>query len=292
MIDPIAIDFVPGTHGHFLETILNKFFGIASDINDPFTVTGTSHKKSSDYNKNKVFQAEHWFELCPVKLKNFKKVMSIRFTDDDLLLVSSISLLRAGDHNIDNDTLEVDTVKKLGNQHYQNTLDLIYQSYPFLDRSAGSIPRKVLREFYKFGFKNPQINGYWIKQKQMYYHNSEVFYFDFSSFHNFDKFTNNIKLIEKLCGLTFDYSDEFRRHHEKFLSFITCIGHKQQCDQIINSIQHGINLTIPKLTLFQESYINGQLENIYCKEMPFHQDQYFTSTKDVLYYIDTGAPNL
>lgn len=292
MIDPIAIDFVPGTHGHFLETTLNKFFGIASDINDPFTATGTSHKKSSEYNKSKVFHSEHWFELYPEKLKNFKKVISINFTADDLLLVSSISLLRAGDRNIDNNILEVDTVKKLNNRHYRDTLALIYQSYPFLDTSEPSIPRYVLREFYKFGFKNTDVNGYWIKQKQMQYHNSEVCYFSFSSFHNYNKFVDSIKSVEKMCGLTFDFSPEFKQRHEKFLSFINCLDHKQQCDDIVESVKRGIDVPVPELTLFQESYINGQLENIYNKEMPFHQDRYFTSTKDMLYYIDNIAPKL
>jgi hypothetical protein len=42
----------------------------------------------------------------------------------------------------------------------------------------------------------------------------------------------------------------------------------------------------------QESYINGRLEDIFKKEMPFQQDLYFTNTEDVLYYINNQAPNL
>ena len=141
----------------------------------------------------RIIQRNTWMEpktkkKALEKLKNFKKVISINFTAEDLLLVSSISLLRAGDYNIDNNNLEVDTVKKLNNRHYRDTLALIYQSYPFLDTSEPSIPRYVLREFYKFGFKNTDVNGYWIKQKQMQYYNSEVCYFSFSCFHNYDKF--------------------------------------------------------------------------------------------------------
>ena len=289
----IAIDFVAGTHGHFLETTLNKFFGITDDLSDSFTAAGTSHKKSREYQNNKLFHARHWFELYPAQLKNFKKIISIRFTQDDLLLVSSVSLLRAGDCNIDNDDLDVNTVSKLNNSYYQSTLAQIYHAYPFLNQTDLSIPRYVLREFYKFGFKNPEVNGYWTKQKQMQYpSNCVVYHFDFDSFYNIDKFVESILCIEKIVDMQFNFSKEVYQQHEKFLSFIPYINHKSQCDQIINQVCNEIEVDLPKLSLFQESYINGCLENIYGKEMPFQQDRYFTSTKDMLYYINNLAPNL
>ena len=37
MNNRIAIDFVAGTHGHFLETTLNKFFNITPEMYDAFT---------------------------------------------------------------------------------------------------------------------------------------------------------------------------------------------------------------------------------------------------------------
>jgi hypothetical protein len=291
MTDQIAIDFVAGTHGHFLETTLNKFFGITLD-SDSFTTTGTSHKKSTEYQKNKLFCAEHWSDLKSDQLNNFKKIISIRFTPNDLLLVSSVSMARAADLAIHNNDLEVNTVNKLNNQYYSDTLALIYHSYPFLDTTQPSIPRYVLREFYKFGFRDTSINGYWKKQQQMKYQNCEVCYFDFASFYNIEKFVKNINLVEKMVNLKFEFTDEFYKMHNKFLSFIPYVEHKQQCDDIIDCVCQSIEINIPQLTLFQESYINGQLENIFKKEMPFHQDNYFTSTNDVLYYINNQAPDL
>jgi hypothetical protein len=293
MTDTIAIDFVAGTHGHFLETTLNKFFNITPNTPETFTSTGTSHKKSTDYRNTRLFRSEHWFEIYADQLTNFKKIISIRFSQEDLLLVSSVSLLRAADLNIANEDLEIDTVKKLKNQFYQSTLEQIYTAYPFLDQTHASIPRYVLREFYKFGFKNPDSNGYWLKKQSMVYpDHSDVCYFDFSSFYNVDQFVLNIKNVEKFIEKKFEFSSEFYQHHDKFLSFIPYQNHKQQCDRIINSVKSNSDINIPKLTLFQESYINGCLENIYRKEMPFRQDRYFTSTKDMLYYITNLAPNL
>jgi hypothetical protein len=293
MTDTIAIDFVAGTHGHFLETTLNRFFRITPDMTESFTATGTSHLKTIEYQKNKLFWARHWFELEPVHLANLQKIISIRFTQDDLLLVSTASLLRTADFNINNDDLEIDTVNKLSNNFYQTTLEQIYAAYPFLDRAQVSIPRHVLREFYKFGFRNPDINGYWLKQQAMTYPtHCNICFFDFSAFYDLDQLVQNIKKVEKFVDKKFDFSDEFYQQHEKFLSFITYHQHKQQCDHVIQCVEHGMDISIPRLTLFQESYINGCLENIYHKEMPFDQDRYFTSTTDMLYYITNLAPNL
>jgi hypothetical protein len=289
----IPIDFVAGSHGNFLETVLNKYFGMVA-VDDTFTATGTSHRKTSQYNQNKLFSAKHWFELHPTEyLQQFDKIISIGFTQDDLLLLSSVSLLRAGDFNISNDELEIDTRIKLDNLHYRYLLDQIDAAYSFLDRQDPCIPRNVLREFFKFGFRDPSINGYWQKQKQMVYpKGTDVLYVNFDSFYNIDKFVHEIKQVENFVGMKFDFCDEFYNHHQKFLSFIPYVDHKQTCDHIIDCVKQGIHNNIPKLSLFQESYINGCLENIYGKEMPFQQDRYFTSTKDMLYYINNLAPNL
>jgi hypothetical protein len=288
----IPIDFVAGSHGNFLETILNKYFGFVSNENT-LTATGTSHNKSKKYLQQRVFWAQHWFEIHQQELNTFKKIISVRFSQDDLLLLMSVSLLRAGDMNISNDNLEIDTRSKLNNEFYKDTLNLIYRSYPFLDTESPSIQRYILREFFKFGFRDPDRNGYWIKQQQMtYLAESQVFYVDFDSFYKIDKLENIIRQLEVFVGEKFNFSQDFYQEHKRFLNFIPYINHKSMCDQIVQTVLAGENISVPRLTLFQESYINGTLERLFQREMPFHQPDYFTSTKDMLYYINHTAPNL
>lgn len=289
----IPIDFVAGSHGNFLETVLNKYFGIVSDDN-AFTATGTSHQKTHQYNQHKLFSAKHWFQLYPAKyLEQFDKIISIRFSQQDLLLLSSVSLLRAGDFNIDNECLEINTRIKLNNQYYKHLLQQIDHAYPLLIQRDSCIPRNVLREFFKFGFRDPNINGYWLEQQQMTYpKHTDVFYVDFDAFYNIDKFVQQIKEIEHFVSMEFDFSDDFYQQHQKFLSFIPYTDHKQVCDHIISCVEQEINSDIPKLSLFQESYINGNLERIFQKEMPFEAINYFKSTADMLYYIKNQAPKL
>lgn len=289
----IPIDFVAGSHGNFLETILNKGFNII-EPGDTFTSTGTSHRKSTHYQQNKLFSAKHWFqEYSTEYMKQFDKIISIRFDQDDLLLLSSVSLLRAGDMNIDQTYLEIDTRTKLNNQFYSHIIDQIDRAYPFLDRNESSIPRNVLREFFKFGFRTPDINGFWSKQKEMQYHsNANVFIFKFKSFYDIDQLVAQIKHLEQFVDMKFEFLDEFYERHQKFLSFIPYIKHKQICDEIIQCVNSNTNVSIPELSLFQESYINGMLERLYQKEMPFHAVEYFKTTADMLYYIENQAPNL
>lgn len=288
----IAIDFVAGSHGNFLETICNHGFGFTTRENN-FLPIGTSHVKSSQYKASRVFVADHYFQKNQNFLNSFNKIISIRFTQDDLLILSSVSLLRAGDYGIDNQTLEIDTVSKLNNRHYSHIISEIKNAYPSVDLTAGSVPRHVLREFYKFSFKNPEINGYWLEQEKMSYPTScQVFNFDYSSFYNQSEFVQSICNLEKFLDLQFNFDNDFYKQYQQFLSLIPFLDNKNQCDQIIDDICNNIDKEIPPLTLFQESYINGRLEKLFNKEMPFHQDNYFVSCQDVLYYISNIAPNL
>jgi hypothetical protein len=294
-MEKILIDFVAGTHGHFLEIVLNQGFGSATDLTDPFTELGASHKKSAEYQKHKLFYADHWSEHKHDLIKIANKIISIKFSMEDLLVVSSVSLLRAGDMNIDNDSLEHNTYNKLNNGYYKNMLDSILCAYPDLqvNKVNSSIPRNILREFNKFGFRDPKINGYWLKLQQLTYStDQDVFYFDFENFYDEQKFTIALKKLQDFVGQKFCFDHKITHLHQKFLNLNPYKDHKILCDKIIQQIKHNEDCSIPPLTLFQESYINAKLELEYNKEMPFHDLNYFTSTKDVLNYIETRAPLL
>lgn len=133
----IYIDFQGGAHGNFLEFVCNTLLArIKSRITTPFNQLGASHRKG--YAEPAVFYADHYF-LNEPKLVD-SKIISIKVTADDLLPLSSISLLRAGDYNYNNDELEVDTYNKLNNIHYRWVLDIIIDRY-FLNQVVNSYNR-------------------------------------------------------------------------------------------------------------------------------------------------------
>jgi len=294
MIDycKIPIDFVPGTHGNYLETVCNKGFGVV-DHEENFSLNGSSHKKSKQYIKNKIFDARHWFEGSLDELHQYPIVISIQFNHDDLLLVSAISLLRAGDCNINTNELEHDSFAKLEKFYKQDIIEKIIAVYPEVDRGAKHIPRHILREFFKLGFRDPGSNGYWVKKECMTYcKNQQVMAFDFSSFYSAELFVDQLNTVADAVGSKFQFDDNFYETHQKFLDYNPFLNIKSQCDLIVKAVVEQTEVDVPRLDLLQESYINAALENIFQKEMPFHQENYFKSTKDMLYYLNNQAPLL
>ena len=289
----IPLDFVAGTHGHFLEYVTNRALNYVSTVFDPFTKLGTSHQRPIEYLTQRKIICGHWFENDPGVVGSAPKTIRIVFDQDDILLVSSLSLLRAADLNINNNDLHIDTVMKLNNDFYSQTLDQIYQAYQTLDRMQNSIPRNVLREFFKFGFSDPDINGYWKKLQDMCnIPANDVFDIDLKSIYDYHKLENILLQLASWLDAPCNTHGWLQELHVKFMSKIPFMHHKDQCDQIIQNVIAGEDKTIPDLSMLQESYINGRLEKYYKKEMPFHQLIYFTNTKDVLKYIESEAPDL
>ena len=124
----IYIDFQGGAHGNFLEFVCNKFLANVSAIEgDPFNHLGAAHNKR--YLSSKKFLCGHYSFDKPNKSFESSKIISIQLCNEDLLALSSISLLRAGDYNINNDELHLDTYNKFNNKDYRWVLDTILEKF-------------------------------------------------------------------------------------------------------------------------------------------------------------------
>jgi hypothetical protein len=124
----IYIDFQGGSHGNYLEFVCNKFLAKIITVGLPFNELGASHSKN--YQEDKVFKAWHYFEYRGQRTELYNsKIISIQIEPADLLPLASVSLLRAGNYNLDNDQLEIDTYNKLSNLDYGSVLENIIQSF-------------------------------------------------------------------------------------------------------------------------------------------------------------------
>lgn len=120
----IGIDFQGGAHGNFLEFVCNVMADVKTD-GDPFNNAGASHTKR--YLSPKLFYANHYSFTDAPLISN--RVIAIKVGIDDLLPLSQISLLRAGDYGYDNNKLEVNTYNKLNNSDYKWMLKTILDAF-------------------------------------------------------------------------------------------------------------------------------------------------------------------
>jgi hypothetical protein len=124
----IHIDYQGGAHGNYLEFVCNKIAGVVKPGALPFNSLGAAHEKP--YDQAQVFFAGHYsYFRTENRPKLFNRIISIQIDSDDLLPLTQVSLLRAGDYGHDNDELEVDTFNKLNNIHYRWVLDQLIDGF-------------------------------------------------------------------------------------------------------------------------------------------------------------------
>lgn len=95
----IKLDFFSGSHGHFLEYVINTWLFKGPRVNNIFTDLGTSHniRKDLSYTASKIIHAGHYSEFN--KLQDApSKVVQITITDDWAKWIYQINVMaRAGD---------------------------------------------------------------------------------------------------------------------------------------------------------------------------------------------------
>jgi hypothetical protein len=281
----VLIDFVAGSHGNFLEYVCNRFVGHLPITFSPFNNIGASHIKTKEYTKTAKFKAEHYSNL---KLGIGNNIIRIVVSDEDLLPLMSVCFLRAGNSNISILDLEKDMFNKLENGHFKDLIDEINSTYPIasISKLSPDCPRHIVREFFKFGFIDTNLSGMLKKSKELVYTNNvNVFDFEFSCFYDTEIFYNKMHNLAAWTGTKLSNPNELLLLHDEFLSRQPFKHHKIDCDRIIDHVINRQLYSIPELTVLQESYINGVLEKMYQKEMPFLQDSYFKSTKDIVDYL-------
>jgi hypothetical protein len=281
MTQSIYIDFQAGQHGNFLEFVCNKFLAQVPCSDSPFNQLGAAHDKT--YYSEPVFKSAHFFSKQEQPFY-YQKIISIRLTEDDVLPHASIAFLRSDDRNYDNDQLEIDTYNKMYNYPpFRPMFENITKSYHLnLSEQNPNCPRNILREFYKFWFLNPSWGFVSIQQEQMVYpSNNNVLNFPFISFYEHDKFVDQLSRIAAWSGYTFDKSEQFENLYEEFIKRQPYKQSKPDCDALLTRIFADEEFDLPKLTLFQESYMNAKLEKHYKVEMPFHPVTWFTNSQEI-----------
>jgi hypothetical protein len=331
----VHIDFQGGTHGNYLEFVCNKFLGGVPVHGTPFNDLGASHNKK--YLDEKKFEAQHYFHYQSFSKKTIienSKIISIQIVPDDLLPLSSVSLLRAGDYSINNNQLEINTYNKLNNISYQLVLTNLISNYfqsqiqesydavkaptwppvstledfkklptwiqeecltqhnlELLDLSLESpnCPRYVLREFFKTGFKNPEISGFMTQQEKMTYNDSnDVYLFPFGCFYETESFIHQLSNLAKWLNYEFTNIEELLIIHQTFLEKQPYKNSKKLCDNLLTKLILKEQFKFPQLDLMQESYLAAKLELYYNVELP-NNNIWFSDSQSIFEFVNGKA---
>jgi len=271
----ILVDFMGGLHGNFFAYVLNSLDPDFDRSILPFTKFGTSHVPY----KKKIAKAGH-YSAFNLPIDDDSTVVSITVDETDCFLLNLLCFGRAGDYNFDLKNFQIDFYNQIKNTKFSNLVDPIRQAYGCDVTQHKDIPRGILREYFKFGFQDPKINGLYIVASQMKYLNRGPS-FNFKQLYNFDNFLKTVAMV----GQPIDDIDWLKFLHHGFVSGIKELEQVVQCQEILDAIQNKKNLPID-LNLLQESWLNAMIENLHAIEMPFHQEHYFNSTQEIIKFIE------
>ena len=275
----IYIDFFGGTHGHFLEYSINALDDTVKNI-DPFTKFGTSHA----YYKKILAKCNHFsFYNTSIDYKN-NHVISIRATPEDCLLVNLLSFARAGDYGFDLYNLEKELSAKVKGTSFFSGLreSLLHYGIDILKNQP--VSRGILRESLKYNFADSNNNSLMqVIQNQHYTAVSKNVWL--RDFYNVSQYIAMIESIVKDFELLYNVDRTWYANlWQRFIDKNSTIGDEQNVINILHSVIDKVDCVV-HLNLIQEAWLNAMLEKEFGKEMPFHMEEYFTSTAEINQYL-------
>lgn len=274
----IEIDFFGGLHGNFLCYVVNSLNDDTKKFS-PFTKYGSSH---APYEKT-LAVASHYTVFNKPFLG--QEIISITANKEDCLLVSLLCYGRGGDFNLDLKNFNINFYDQVKNTAFFGDIKLINQAYNVKLEETNSVARGILREYYKFNFKNYSANSLMVEiSKQRY--KFDVLSINFKQLYTFDSFIDTIDQIIAYFKLSYTVNIDFYHNlWQKFIDQNLPIKQNAQSFAVLDAIINNKYMEID-FNLLQESWLNARLERLYNKEMPFHQDEYFKNTKEIIKYLN------
>lgn len=122
--------------------------------------------------------------------------------------------------------------------------------------------RHILREFFKFGFLDPDRHGFMTQQQKFVYAPGvKVYEFPFSNFYDTDRFQEQLDKIAHWTGYHTEYSQtEFLDTHREFLMRQPYKDAKLRCDAIFDRVARMELFVIPELNVIEEAYLESCIE--------------------------------
>ena len=278
------IDFFGGTHGNFLELVVNHTIdGNLYDVSqNQFTKDGACHLKdvSSDYIP--ITKCGHYSWDGHI-FGHSDYVIRIVPSQCDMFIAVTNSFLRAGDQRLDIDNLENNTRAKMSKlSKLTNFLQTLSDNHGVSD----SYSRMTLRHYFESMFADPTVG---LEMFTRWTSANNVHEFKFSSFFYIDQFYESLQKIAQFVNLEFRPSDQLITLHEQFLEKNQGWHSHLKCSKIIESIIKKQIVPV-QLNIIEEAWISykiSQIFNLYDLSC-FRKESFPHTTEEIIHNIQKG----
>ena len=273
------IDFYGGTHGNFLEYIINRYIFSIECCKDftPFNNLGTAHAKNDNdaYIKDRKIVCRH-FSAFGDKMSEDIPIIKIKVSKYYHPVAVYNAVLRAGDQFFDINELEKNTLAKLPIKHEGLKAEIIRQLGNHINYNRKDIRNfffsKLMHDEYSISLMNHDIHP---ENKSL-----EI---DVAVLFEFQKFTMMLGDIANFLNCRFAFDKTLYPLWLEFMSKNHGYNSFTKCSKIIDNIIQCQDYEF-KVNVLEEAYINffivksfGVYENLSC-----YENQYPTNTRHIL----------
>lgn len=277
----VNIAFQGGTHGHYLRFCIDKFSKLTQElIGTPFTKNNTSHNTL----KYSGFVNQYHPSETPPHFQNTDEPhILITVDEEDLLFIERWVTRRAGD-------FKVDVLEDLVSVH-SNFLNKfpwidIFKKYYDIDLTKKSIPKFIMRDFYKLMFIDPAKNGFIIQDKVLRENKlSNTFEFPVSCFWNKDKFIDVLEKMNKELNLKIDINGCVSSH-DLFLNRLNFLETKNRAIEVTKAIQNKQDIDIKNLDTVEQAYVSAWIEKNHEFVIVPLCNKFFDTTGEIIDWLE------
>jgi hypothetical protein len=255
------LDFFSGSHGHFLEYVINTWLFKSPRVSNIFTEHGSCHRirNNTAYMAHRIVEAAHYTEF-DISKNIPTKLIRINFNQDWTNWIYQINVMsRAGDIPLE---------KKL----------------KLIPESVRNSPAKLRNEWYaKF---NSTVAGYPLPDNWRW-PDAAVFEFGMESLFDLVEFYSELYRLAEFLEITFVPDQELSDLLEEFLTRNQGWQHYKECKQLVHAAIAGKDIAFFSNEILQ-ALINSLLSKsigIFDGEL-FDNDSYPTTTGQIWNILD------
>jgi hypothetical protein len=277
----VNIAFQGGTHGHYLRFCIDKFSKLTPElIGTPFTKNNTLHntlKYSGSVNRY------HPEENYPHFQNTSEPHILITVDEEDLLFLERWVTMRAGDFNVD---VSEDLVSVHLNFLQKFPWIDKFKKYYNIDLTKKSIPKFIMRDFYKLSFIDPDKNGFVMLDKVFRENKpSNTFEFPVSCFWDKDKFIDVLEKINEELNLKIDINGCLSTHG-LFLNKLNFLETKYRASEVTKAIQNKKDIDIQNLDTVEQAYVSAWIEKNHEFVIVPLCNKFFNTTGEIINWLE------